>query len=64
MLEERVRSAISGAIAALAPASVAWGQSLCGFAVNRRRSRGNETRALPTVVDQDVPVPISHLSTD
>lgn len=55
-LEERVRAAISAAIAALAPARVAWGQSLCGFAVNRRRSRGNETRELPTVVDQDVPV--------
>jgi neutral ceramidase len=55
-LEERVRAAISGAIAALAPARVAWGQSLCGFAVNRRRSRGNDTRSLPTVVDQDVPV--------
>lgn len=55
-LEGKVHDAISGAIAALAPASVAWGQSLCGFAVNRRRSRGGSTRQLPTVVDQDVPV--------
>jgi neutral ceramidase len=55
-LEQRVRQAISDAIGALAPARVGWGQSLCGFAVNRRRSRGNETRELPTVVDQDVPV--------
>ncbi len=56
VLEEHVRAAISEAISNLAPARVSWGQSLCGFAVNRRRSRGNVTRALPTVVDQDVPV--------
>lgn len=55
-LEERVRATISQAIKNLSPARISWGQSLCGFAVNRRRSRGNQTRQLPTVVDQDVPV--------
>jgi hypothetical protein len=55
-LEGNVQDAISQAIAAMFPAVLSWGQSLCGFAVNRRRSRGGETRRLPTVVDQDVPV--------
>ena len=55
-LEAKVCACISEAIANIAPASVAWGQSLCGMAVNRRRSRGGDTRRLPTVVDQDVPV--------
>jgi neutral ceramidase len=55
-LEAKVHDAISKAIAALVPCTLAWGQSLCGLAVNRRRSRGGETRRLPTVVDQDVPV--------
>ena len=54
-LEAQVQAAITEALAALAPASVSWGQGLCGFAVNRRRSRSG-SRHLPTIVDQDVPV--------
>ena len=54
-LEAQVQAAVTEALAALAPASVSWGQGLCGFAVNRRRSRSG-SRHLPTIVDQDVPV--------
>jgi hypothetical protein len=47
---------IGAAIAALAPAEVAFEQGLAGVAVNRRRSRGPETRKLGGQVDHDVPV--------
>ncbi len=47
---------IGKAIAALAPAELAFEQGLAGVAVNRRRSRGPESRALGGQVDQDVPV--------
>lgn len=47
---------IGAAIAALAPAELAFEQGLAGVAVNRRRSRGPESRALGGQVDQDVPV--------
>jgi neutral ceramidase len=47
---------IGAAIADLRPAEIAFEQGLAGFAVNRRRSRGPESRALPGPVDHDVPV--------
>jgi hypothetical protein len=47
---------IGAAIAALAPAELAFEQGLAGVAVNRRRARGPESRALCGQVDQDVPV--------
>ena len=47
---------IGKAIANLAPAELAFEQGLAGIAVNRRRSRGPESRALGGQVDQDVPV--------
>jgi neutral ceramidase len=47
---------IGAAIANLAPAELAFDQGLAGVAVNRRRSRGQESRALGGQVDQDVPV--------
>lgn len=47
---------IGKAIAALKPAELGFEQGLAGVAVNRRRSRGAESRALGGQVDQDVPV--------
>lgn len=47
---------IGKAIAAIAPAELAYEQGLAGVAVNRRRSRGPESRAFGGQVDQDVPV--------
>jgi hypothetical protein len=49
-------SVIAAAIADLAPAELSYELGLAGVAVNRRRSRGPESRALPGPVDQDVPV--------
>lgn len=47
---------IGEAIAAMEPAELSFEQGLAGVAVNRRRSRGAESRALSGPVDQDVPV--------
>lgn len=47
---------IGSAIASLAPAELSFEQGLAGVAVNRRRSRGPESRKLGGQVDQDVPV--------
>jgi hypothetical protein len=47
---------IGKAVADLAPAELAFEQGLAGVAVNRRRSRGPESRAFGGQVDQDVPV--------
>jgi hypothetical protein len=47
---------IGKAISSLAPAELAFEQGLAGVAVNRRRSRGPESRAFGGQVDQDVPV--------
>jgi len=47
---------IGAAIANLAPAELAYELGLAGVAVNRRRARGTESRALGGQVDQDVPV--------
>lgn len=55
---------IGNAIAALAPAELAFEQGLAGVAVNRRRSRGPESRALGGQVDQDVPVITVKAGTD
>jgi hypothetical protein len=48
--------AIGNAIADLKPADLKFEQGLAGVAVNRRRARGPESRALAGPVDQDVPV--------
>jgi neutral ceramidase len=56
MVYAKYDDVIGEAIAALAPAEVAFEQGLAGVAVNRRRSRGPESRALGGQVDQDVPV--------
>jgi len=56
MVYAKYDEAIGKAIANLAPAELAFEQGLAGVAVNRRRSRGPESRALGGQVDQDVPV--------
>ncbi len=56
MVYARYEEVIGAAIANLAPAELAFDQGLAGVAVNRRRSRGPETRAFGGQVDQDVPV--------
>jgi hypothetical protein len=55
-LLDEIESAIGEAIADLRPSTLSFEQGLCGFGVNRRRSRGEKSKALPQVVDQDVPV--------
>ncbi|MBX7207214.1 MAG: hypothetical protein K1X78_02785 [Verrucomicrobiaceae bacterium] len=47
---------IGKAVANLVPADLAFEQGLAGVAVNRRRSRGPESRSMGGQVDQDVPV--------
>ncbi|MBL9144873.1 MAG: hypothetical protein JNM99_14425 [Verrucomicrobiaceae bacterium] len=47
---------IGQAIANLEPVELSFEQGLAGIAVNRRRSRGAESRALGGQVDHDVPV--------
>lgn len=54
-LEELMRKSITAAMADLKPARLGWGQSLAGFAVNRRRARPGG-RPLTTLTDPDVPV--------
>lgn len=56
MVYAKYDEVIGAAIAALAPAELAFEQGLAGVAVNRRRSRGPESRAMGGQVDQDVPV--------
>jgi neutral ceramidase len=56
MVYEKYDEVIGQAIANLAPAELAFEQGLAGVAVNRRRSRGPESRALGGQVDHDVPV--------
>ncbi|MFN0075011.1 MAG: hypothetical protein ACKVY0_00915 [Prosthecobacter sp.] len=56
MVYARYDEVIGAAIAVLAPAELAFEQGLAGVAVNRRRSRGAESRAFGGQVDQDVPV--------
>jgi neutral ceramidase len=56
LVYEKYDEVIGHALAALKPAELAFENGLAGFAVNRRRSRGPESRSLPGPVDQDVPV--------
>ncbi len=56
MVYAKYDEVIGAAIAALKPAELSFEQGLAGVAVNRRRSRGAESRALGGQVDQDVPV--------
>jgi len=56
MVYAKYDEVIGAAIAALQPAELAFDQGLAGVAVNRRRSRGPESRAFGGQVDQDVPV--------
>jgi hypothetical protein len=56
MVYTKYDEVIGAAIAALKPAELSFEQGLAGVAVNRRRSRGPESRALGGQVDQDVPV--------
>lgn len=56
MVYAKYDEVIGKAIANVAPAELAFEQGLAGVAVNRRRSRGAESRKLGNQVDQDVPV--------
>lgn len=56
MVYAKYEEVIGKAIANLAPAELAFEQGLAGVAVNRRRSRGPDSRKLGGQVDQDVPV--------
>jgi hypothetical protein len=56
MVYAKYDEVIGAAIVALAPAELAFEQGLAGVAVNRRRSRGPESRAFGGQVDHDVPV--------
>lgn len=56
MVYAKYDEVIGSAIAALKPAELSFEQGLAGVAVNRRRSRGPDSRALGGQVDQDVPV--------
>ena len=53
---QRYAEAIAQALSSLAPAELHYELGLAGVAVNRRRARGPESRALPGPVDHDVPV--------
>lgn len=61
-LERQIVDVVGQAVAALAPAKVAWGTGKCGFAVNRRNNNQLEVAKLREVgalvgpVDHDVPV--------
>jgi neutral ceramidase len=55
-LYSRYEEVIAGAIENLEPAELFYEQGLAGVAVNRRRSRGPDSRALPGPVDHDIPV--------
>lgn len=56
MVYQRYDEVIAAALKDLKPAEISFEQGLAGIAVNRRRSRGPETRAFGAQVDQDVPV--------
>lgn len=56
MVYQRYDDVIAAALKDLKPAEISFEQGLAGIAVNRRRSRGPETRAFGGQVDQDVPV--------
>jgi hypothetical protein len=56
MVYQRYDEVIAAALKDIVPAEINFGYGLAGIAVNRRRSRGPETRAFGRQVDQDVPV--------
>lgn len=56
MVYAKYDEVIGKAVASLMPAELSFEQGLAGVAVNRRRSRGPESRKLGGQVDQDVPV--------
>ena len=56
MVYQRYDEVIASAVKNMAPAELQFEQGLAGFGVNRRRSRGPETRSFGGQVDQDVPV--------
>ena len=56
MVYQRYDEVIAAALKDLSPAEINFEHGLAGIAVNRRRSRGPETRAFGGQVDQDVPV--------
>jgi len=56
MVYKKYDEVIGDALKNMAPAELHFEQGLAGIAVNRRRSRGPETRGFGGQVDQDVPV--------
>lgn len=56
MVYSKYDEVIGKALKNIAPAEIQFEQGLAGLAVNRRRSRGPESRELGGQVDQDVPV--------
>ena len=56
MIYKRYDEVISDALKNMEPAELHYELGLAGIAVNRRRSRGPESRAFGGQVDQDVPV--------
>jgi neutral ceramidase len=56
MVYQRYDEVIAASLKDLSPAEVNFEHGLAGIAVNRRRSRGPETRAFGGQIDQDVPV--------
>jgi len=55
-LLDQIEAAMGQALDSFAPGTLSFDSGLCGFGVNRRRDRSAESRELPQVVDQDVPV--------
>ena len=56
MVYQRYDEVIGAALKDLSPSEINFEHGLAGIAVNRRRSRGPQTRAFGGQVDQDVPV--------
>lgn len=56
MVYQKYDEVIGDALKNMAPAELHFDQGLAGIAVNRRRSRGPDTRGFGRQVDQDVPV--------
>ena len=56
LVYQKYEEVIAAAVQNLQPATLGYELGLAGVAVNRRRSRGPESRALGGQVDQDVPV--------
>jgi hypothetical protein len=56
LVYSKYNEVIEQALTNMKPAELHFEQGLAGIAVNRRRSRGSETRSFGGQVDQDVPV--------